>query len=45
MKEFKGFDKEWTAWLPEGIGEQWPTVGVALLAKNEKVETKMIVAP
>jgi len=44
MKEFKGFDKEWKAWLPEGTGASRATVGVAALANNDKVEIKVTVA-
>mmetsp|Transcript_9441 Transcript_9441/g.10769 ORF Transcript_9441/g.10769 Transcript_9441/m.10769 type:complete len:187 (-) Transcript_9441:52-612(-) len=44
MKEFKDFDREWKAWLPEGIGASRATVGVASLANNDKVEIKVTVA-
>jgi len=44
MKEFKGFDKEWKAWLPEGTGASRATVGVSALANNDKVEIKVTVA-
>ena len=43
-KDFKGFDKEWRSWLPEGIGASRATVGVAQLANNDKVEIKVTVA-
>ena len=41
--QFKGFDKEWRAWLPEG-GASRATVGVARLANNDKVEIKVTAA-
>ena len=44
MRDFKGFDEEWRAWLPEGIGASRATVGVASLANNDKVEIKVTVA-
>jgi len=44
MKEFKSFDREWVAWLPDGIGASRATVGVASLANNDKVEIKVTVA-
>jgi enamine deaminase RidA (YjgF/YER057c/UK114 family) len=44
MKEFKGFDKEWKAWLPEGFGASRATVGVSRLANNDKVEIKVTAA-
>jgi len=44
MKEFKGFDKVFSAWLPVGIGASRATVGVAALANNDKVEIKVTVA-
>jgi enamine deaminase RidA (YjgF/YER057c/UK114 family) len=44
MSDFKGFDAEWQAWLPEGIGASRATVGVNQLANNDKVEIKVTVA-
>ena len=43
-KEFKGFDAEWKAWLPQSIGASRATVGVAQLANDDKVEIKVTVA-
>ena len=42
--EFAGMDKEWRAWLPEGVGASRATVGVSQLANNDKVEIKVMVA-
>lgn len=44
MKEFKGFDSVFSAWLPNGSGASRATVGVAALANNDKVEIKVTVA-
>eukprot|EP00518_Triparma_eleuthera_P009230 CAMPEP_0182473266 /NCGR_PEP_ID=MMETSP1319-20130603/23594_1 /TAXON_ID=172717 /ORGANISM="Bolidomonas pacifica, Strain RCC208" /LENGTH=44 /DNA_ID= /DNA_START= /DNA_END= /DNA_ORIENTATION= len=43
MREFKGFDEEWRAWLPEG-GASRATVGVKRLANNDKIEIKVTAA-
>jgi enamine deaminase RidA (YjgF/YER057c/UK114 family) len=44
LREFKGFDDEWKAWLPAGVGASRATVGVSSLANNDKVEIKVTVA-